>query len=164
MAGAECQRVLERDLPGRRELLHPLVGNRLARTPTVDSPDYAAVVRERERMERGAASLFDGVDLLALPGALLTPPPVRDVERMERYVEVNTALLRPTCPIGMLGLCAVTLPVGLDDQGMPVGLQLVGPGGRDPELLGLALAAERTLGTAEGRLGEVPRGGRRDRR
>ncbi len=46
----------------------------------------------------------------------------------------------------MLGLCAVTLPVGLDAAGMPVGLQLVAPGGQDELALAAALSAERALG------------------
>ena len=53
----------------------------------------------------------------------------------------------------MLGLCAVTIPVGLDDEGMPVGLQLVGAAGADEALLAAALAIERALGTARERLG-----------
>ena len=48
---------------------------------------------------------------------------------------------------------AVTLPVGRDEAGMPVGLQLVAPGGRDEALLGAALAVERVLGSVEERLG-----------
>jgi aspartyl-tRNA(Asn)/glutamyl-tRNA(Gln) amidotransferase subunit A len=60
----------------------------------------------------------------------------------------------------VLGLTALTLPVGLDLAGMPVGLQLVAPRGRDDRLLGIALAAERVLGTAAERLGSPPAWGR----
>jgi aspartyl-tRNA(Asn)/glutamyl-tRNA(Gln) amidotransferase subunit A len=47
----------------------------------------------------------------------------------------------------MLDLCAVTLPVGLDGRGMPVGLQIVAPRGHDELALGAALRVERALGT-----------------
>jgi aspartyl-tRNA(Asn)/glutamyl-tRNA(Gln) amidotransferase subunit A len=56
----------------------------------------------------------------------------------------------------MLGLCAVTLPVGLDEADMPVGLQLVAQAGHDEMLLAAALAVERALGTAEQQLGRPP--------
>jgi Asp-tRNA(Asn)/Glu-tRNA(Gln) amidotransferase A subunit family amidase len=39
---------------------------------------------------------------------------------------------------------------------MPVGLQLVGRGGEDEALLGIALAAERVLGTAREQIGVAP--------
>ena len=79
-----------------------------------------------------------------------------DVSELDRYVEVNLAALAPTSPASLLGLCAVTLPIGLDETGMPVGLQLVAPAHRDEELLAVALAAERVLGTAPERLGTPP--------
>lgn len=145
--GAECKAFLERDLPGWMEILHPTVGTRLAPVPPMTSPSYAAAMDERSRMEGAAAGLFREVDVLALPTTLMTPPPVAEMDRLERYVEVNKEALRPTCWVGMLGLCAVTLPVGLDDAGMPVGLQLVGPRDADVAVLGAALAAERVLGT-----------------
>ena len=104
-----------------------------------------------------AHTLFDNIDLCALPTAIITPPAVTDLDEMDAYVETNAALLRPTCPISMLGLCAVTIPVGLDSAGMPVGLQLVAPGGRDELVLEAALAAETVLGSARERLG-VPAG------
>ena len=69
---------------------------------------------------------------------------------------MNYATLRPTCPINLLELCAVSVPVGLDPFGMPVGLQVVGRNGQDDVLLRVALAIERTLGTAEERMGTPP--------
>ena len=156
MAGAECRDFLDRDLPGWLERLHPLVGSRLAGVPSRSSEAYAEAVQERERLMALAPLLFGDCDVLALPTAVLTPPPVEELEPMERYLEVNAATLRPTCPVSMLGLCAVTVPVGLDRAGMPVGLQLVARGGADEMALAAALAAERVLGEPLRRLGAAP--------
>jgi aspartyl-tRNA(Asn)/glutamyl-tRNA(Gln) amidotransferase subunit A len=144
--GAELKDFLARELPGWMEILHPIVRNRLEPVPPMAAASYRHAMEERARLVARAGSLFDGVDVLAIPTAILTPPPVAEVEPLERYLATNRALLTPTCPIGMLGLCAVSLPVGLDRAGMPVGLQLVGKAGADAELLGVALAAERVLG------------------
>lgn len=154
--GAECQQMLARELPGWREILDPIVARRLETVPPVTSASYAAAMEERVRMADSAEALFEDADVLALPAALITPPPVSEMGDLDRYIETNHAALRPTCPVGMLGLCAVTLPVGLDDAGMPVGLQLVGRAGQDHALLAMALAAERVLGTGAERLGVPP--------
>jgi len=156
MAGAECRDFLERELPGWLELLHPLVGSRLEGLPSVSEAQYAAALAHRERLVAATADLFRDVEVLALPTAILTPPCVSDLETMERYLEVNAATLRPTCPVSMLGLCAVSVPVGLDRSGMPVGLQLVAPGGEDERALAAALAVERALGDPLHRLGAPP--------
>jgi len=156
IAGAECRAFLERDLPGWLEILDPLVGARLAGAPGRDSERYADSVTERARLMARAERLFEGADLLVLPTAIITPPFVSDLQDLDRYVETNTAALRPTCPASMLGLCAVTLPVGLDEADMPVGLQLVAQAGHDEMLLAAAVAVERALGTAEQQLGRPP--------
>lgn len=156
IAGAECLAFLKRDLPGWLDILHPTVGERLLGSPSLASERYSASITERESMMTTTGTLFEEADVLVLPTAIITPPKVSDLGDFDRYVETNVAALRPTCPISILGLCALTIPVGLDNAGMPVGLQLVAPGGRDEALLGAALAVERVLGTARERLGVPP--------
>jgi Asp-tRNA(Asn)/Glu-tRNA(Gln) amidotransferase A subunit family amidase len=55
-----------------------------------------------------------------------------------------------------LELCAITLPVGQDKAGMPVGLQLIAPSWAEEKLFAIALAVERVLGTATERFGTPP--------
>jgi aspartyl-tRNA(Asn)/glutamyl-tRNA(Gln) amidotransferase subunit A len=158
IAGVECLAFLERDLPGWLEILHPIVGKRIAAAAAHTQEAYRQALSRRESLAAAAAGLFDGIDVLALPTAIVTPPPVEELEDLGRYVDTNAAALRPTCPVSILGLCAVTVPVGLDRTGMPVGLQLVGPDGQDERVLAAALAVERALGTAAERLGMPPEG------
>ena len=156
IAGAECLAFLHRDLPGWLEILHPTVGQRLAGSPSLESQRYAQSMAERQRLMARVDTLFAEADVLVLPTVIITPPPISELDDLDRYVETNAAALGATCPASLLGLCAVTIPVGLDQLGMPVGLQLVARGGRDELLLGVALAAERVLGTARDRLGAPP--------
>jgi len=157
IAGAECMAFLKRDLPEWLDLLHPTVGSRLATAPGLDSDLYRTSVATRAALMSQADALFDKADVVALPASMATPAPVSELGDLERYGKTNATALRPTCPISMLGLCAITLPVGLDDAGMPVGLQLVAPSGQDEALLGAALAVERVLGPASKTLGRPPR-------
>ena len=156
IGGTECRAFLERELPGWLETLHPIVGSRLANATSEEDPSYHEVIGEQRRMAASAHTLFEHADVLALPGNLITPPPVAELADLERYLKVNGRTLRPTCPANLLELCAVTIPIGLDSSGMPVGLQLVARGGDDEGLLGVALAAERVLGTCVDRLGQPP--------
>lgn len=145
--GAELIRFLDGSLPGRRELLSPLVASRFGDTPAVGSDRYRVSIAKLRRLAGRADELFASADLLVLPTHLSTPPPVAGLASdLDRYVEVNAACLRPTCAASVLGLTAITLPCGLDDAGMPVGLQLVGRSGHDVELLAAAVAAESVLG------------------
>jgi aspartyl-tRNA(Asn)/glutamyl-tRNA(Gln) amidotransferase subunit A len=147
ITGAECRAFLERDLPGWMEILHPTVGRRLAAATSKSADRYAASMTRRRSLVGRAGELFEKVDVLALPTAMVTPPPVAELGGMKRYLETNGTALRPTCPVSMLDLCAVTLPVGLDGAGMPVGFQIVAPGGDDELALAAALRVERALET-----------------
>jgi len=50
------------------------------------------------------------------------------------------------------------VPVGLDEAGMPVGLQVVCREGDDATALGVARAIENVIGTPRERLGVSPMG------
>ena len=63
---------------------------------------------------------------------------------------------RNTCPANFFGWCAITLPIGFDAENMPVGLQMIAPGGSEETLLAAAMAAERILGDVRNRLGSPP--------
>jgi aspartyl-tRNA(Asn)/glutamyl-tRNA(Gln) amidotransferase subunit A len=156
IAGAECLAFLEKDLPGWLDILHPTVGERLAGSPVFGSEAYARSLEVRRSLMARVDTLFADADVLVLPTVLISPPIVSELDDLDRYVENNGAALAATSPISMLGLCAITIPVGLDRLGMPVGLQFVAPGGQDEALLSAALAAERVLGTARDRLGTPP--------
>lgn len=160
IAGAECLAFLRRELPDWPAILHPTVGSRLEKAEPLTSTSYASAMAARWTMVARAPRLFEGADVLALPTSVVTPPSVDELDDLPRYLETNAAALRPTCPVSMLGGCAVTIPVGKDAAGMPVGLQLVAPGGADEALLGAALSAERVLGTCVERLGTPPIPGR----
>ena len=54
-----------------------------------------------------------------------------------------------TVPPSLAGLPAVSVPAGLSREGLPVGMQLVGPSGSEPLLLAAARAVERGTGPLE---------------
>ncbi len=153
LAGAECRAFLQEELDEWIPLLHPVVGDRIRRAPELGSAEYREALAERERIRGEAGELFRDVSVWVLPSTTFSPPPLEEVAEGQAYGTVNRAALRPTCSASVMDLPAITLPVGLDPHGMPVGLQLLGPRGSDEELLRVALMAERILGRSDRRLG-----------
>jgi aspartyl-tRNA(Asn)/glutamyl-tRNA(Gln) amidotransferase subunit A len=156
IAGAECMDFLKRDLPEWIDILDPIVGSRLAHAPELGGDQYRSSVARRAQLMSRTNALFAEADVLALPASMATPAPLAELADLGAYGAANVTALRPTCPASMLGLCAITLPVGLDASGMPVGLQFVAPRGHDEALLGAALAVERALGPATDLIGRPP--------
>ena len=150
---------LERDLPGWTPILDPTVGKRLESARDVSAVDYVAVLRLRLRLSATLHARLDAerIDLLATPTLPITPPPLSTLAELDVYRATNRDMLSGTGPASMLNMCAVSLPAGLDEHGMPVGLQLIGRTGSDHALLARAAAVESVLGTNVERLGVPPR-------
>lgn len=145
IVAAEGHAFVASRLPHHREILDPRVAARLEGAPALDSPAYRRDRAALDALAARAPALFDDADVLAWPTHLHPPPAVDELTDLNRYLAVNRGLLRPTCPVNALGLCALTVPVGFDPRGLPVGLQLVAPGGADESLLAAGLGLEAVL-------------------
>lgn len=150
---------LQRELPDWIPLLDPIIGTRLEAAGGVPALEYIAAHQHRRRLSAGlhARLAAERIDLLAAPTLPISPPPLAALSRLDAYRKANRAMLSGTCPASMLDMCAISLPVGLDGEGMPVGLQLMGPSGGDRGLLAQVAAAEGVLGTSLARLGTPPK-------
>lgn len=156
LAAVELAAFLRMDLPDWVESLDPIVRARVDAADTIPSWDYVQRRTQFARMTEDTAQAIQGYDALITPTLACTPPAVDSVQEAKPYAKANLRALRNTSIGNCLGLCAVTLPVGLDAARMPVGLQLMAAPGRDAALLGISLAVERVLGQAQERLGTPP--------
>jgi amidase len=145
---------LPRDLErGRRELKDTVVWNieqGLKLTPT----DLERAARIKAALDRRVAAFFAEHDFLALPTVQVLPFPVEsEWPRAVAGVPMQTYVdWMATCyAISCLGTPAISVPCGFSPDGLPVGLQLVGPPNRDLELLELARAFETATRHAERR-------------
>lgn len=150
---------LQRELPDWIPLLDPIIGTRLEAAGGVPALEYIAAHQHRRRLSADLHARLDAerIHLLAAPTLPISPPPLAALARLDAYRKANRAMLSGTCSASMLDMCAISLPAGLDGEGMPVGLQLMGPSGTDLELLARAAAVEGVLGTNLTRLGTPPR-------
>jgi aspartyl-tRNA(Asn)/glutamyl-tRNA(Gln) amidotransferase subunit A len=154
---AECEQFVRLELPEIRPHLSPSTRRILAEGAALRSEEVLARQRRFGHLLGRAATVFDEVDLVACPTVPLTSPSLTRLADYEAYRTVNSTALLNTVVVNLLGLCALTLPAGVDGRGLPVGLQLIAPAGAEARLLAAALAIERRLGTPSQRLGVPPR-------
>lgn len=148
IVSAELYSFLRTSLPDWLETLDPDVRLRMERGRALEAWEF--LHRKQRYAELGAAAgaALSQVDALLFPTVALTPPPISDLTDPEVYRLTNMAMVRNTCAVNFLGLCAITIPAGYDAAGMPVGLQLVGPPMSEPRLLAIARLIERLLDRA----------------
>jgi amidase len=90
---------------------------------------------------RRTTRLFEQVDVLVLPSAQLWPFDI-DLTYPEqiagRAMDTYHRWMQVVVPAGLIGLPVVNVPVGFGANGLPAGIQLIGPRGSDGALLQLA--------------------------
>jgi aspartyl-tRNA(Asn)/glutamyl-tRNA(Gln) amidotransferase subunit A len=156
VSAIELRSFLDRELPDWLEQLDPVMAPAVHGAETLSAREYLARLGRLRALAGRASPRFDGIDVIATPTLCIAPPILAEIGDPEAYLAANRRIVRNTVAVNYLGLCAITLPVGLDRAGMPVGLQLIAPAWAEEKLLAVALAAERALGTAAERLGVPP--------
>ncbi len=124
-----------------------------------DGARHADNLARMAAARREAAARFDGFDALALPVTGLCAfrhlAPSSDRAGVRDYAQrfdtaagplfYFDALTRFTVPVTLLGWPVVTLPIGRDANGIPLGVQVVGKPGRERVLLDLCATIETRL-------------------
>lgn len=111
---------------------------------------YEQAMRTRARLQAAYAEYFAAhrLDAMAFPTAILPARPIGEDDMVELNGErVPTFLtyIRNTDPGSNAAIPGISLPVGLTEAGLPVGLELDGPAHSDRRLIALAAAVERVL-------------------
>jgi aspartyl-tRNA(Asn)/glutamyl-tRNA(Gln) amidotransferase subunit A len=113
-------------------------------------PAAATVQSQRLRtlMRWRLAGLFEEVDVIAWPTVPAPAPPLETpmVELPSGPSGADQANVRGAALANLTGIPAISMPVGLSEEGLPIALQLQGSWGRDELLLDAAEALERANG------------------
>jgi aspartyl-tRNA(Asn)/glutamyl-tRNA(Gln) amidotransferase subunit A len=121
--------------PSRREEYGADVAARIERAQTVTVEEYVEATATRERIRAGFARIFAVADILLTP-IHGEPPEPRGVGAQS----FRDAVLPFTVPQDLAGLPSAAVPVGFDELGMPVGVQLTGPAHSEGRVLATAEA------------------------
>jgi aspartyl-tRNA(Asn)/glutamyl-tRNA(Gln) amidotransferase subunit A len=156
VAVAEFDAFVAHELPDWRGIVRPAVAALADRGAQASARQYLADRRRHAALARQAADRFGDLTVIAMPTVPVPPPRLDSPLAPDEARQTHLAMLRNSCVANCLRLCAVTLPVGLDRQGLPVGMELLGRHGGEERLLAAALAVERALGTGSERIGTPP--------
>jgi len=137
------------DDPAFRDLLKPEARWEVEQGYGISAYDVAAASAVRTAWYHAARRLFERYDYLVLPSAQVFPFPVeipwpkeiagRTMDTYHRWMEV-------VIPVTMSGCPAISVPVGFDGRGLPMGMQIVAPNRGELSLLGIAGAYEAATG------------------
>ncbi|WP_216204553.1 amidase [Amycolatopsis aidingensis] len=95
----------------------------------ITAGDYLRAQRARTLMRQAWARLLDEVDVIAAPTVPMTAVPanLETITWSDGTVEsVSDAYVRLCAPANLTGIPSLSLPVGHDPAGMPIGMQLLG--------------------------------------
>jgi aspartyl-tRNA(Asn)/glutamyl-tRNA(Gln) amidotransferase subunit A len=111
----------------------------------VSAADYLKAEQLRTVMMQEFRDLFDQVDVILTPTEPLTAwrKGVKTIDVAGVPENVLAASWRLTYPFNLTGLPAITVPCGFDEEGMPIGLQIVGRPFDEARVLQVAAHYER---------------------
>ncbi|RWA85057.1 amidase [Mesorhizobium sp.] len=147
-ASSGCGLKAHYDDPEKRKLLKPEAVWEVEQAIRLTAPQFHAATVRRSLWHRTLLSLFERFDLIVLPTAQVFPFDVathwpreiagRAMDSYHRWMQVSAFATLGACP-------ALNVPVGFDDEGRPMGMQLIGRPRGDLAVLKAGAAYEATL-------------------
>ena len=109
------------------------------------SAEYGRAVAQLQALARRIVSAWADVDVLITPTLALPPVPIGWQEAVQDPIEQllrNTEFTPFTAVANLTGQPAMSLPLRWSDDGVPIGVQAIGPPAGDALLLQLAAQIE----------------------
>ncbi|MCU0828624.1 MAG: amidase [Tabrizicola sp.] len=145
MLNAGAKRVLAED-PAKRALTKPETIWEIEQGLGLSAQAVYEASVIRSRWHAHAARLFERYDAVVLPSAQVWPFPAdwrwpeeilgRKMDTYHRWMEV-------VVPASLIGLPALSVPVGFGPEGLPMGMQIIGRSGDDMGILAIGQAWHR---------------------
>ncbi|WP_156640249.1 amidase [Bosea sp. PAMC 26642] len=134
-----------RDTP---ELVGPNVRANVEEGLRYNALDITRALKQQTVLYKNWQRFFGGYDVILTPAVTLSPRPWSELYPAEidgKPTRTYFHWLAMAYAVTNVGHPAISLPVGLDRNGMPFGLQIVGPRGGDAKVLAVAAALESLL-------------------
>ena len=136
MFGAEALAAHAGRFPEHAGRYGPRTRSRFESYPRIDAASVARGYQARDRLKGRMAALFRQVDLILLPGLGKLLPKWDEIDAMfDNHDDARKILLRFNSPFNLTGVPTISLPAGFTPDGLPIGVQLVGPALSEPALI-----------------------------
>ena len=126
---AEAGSLHEDAFPAHADLYGADLRHVLLTAAGVSALEYLAALRGRVHIQRDLEAAFATADVLVTPCAVAAAPLAADMvmEVGDRRYPWREVAGRTTAIFNLAGAPAISLPIGLDDRGLPMGMQIVAP-------------------------------------
>lgn len=143
--GYEAYRIHEQ-WADKHELYTPYVRERLTAAADIGEAEYLAALTAAARLRDELDRVLETVDVLLLPGVPFPAPPAYEEQVLVegQWEDRDTGLCRNMGFANLTGHPALAVPADLED-GLPVGVQLVGSHGADLTLIAVGRTLESLL-------------------
>ena len=135
---AERYQAIRSFIEAQPQALHPVTRTIIEKGAQISALDTFAALYRRKELERQTRPVWDGIDCMVTP----TASTIYTIAAVEADpIRLNSNLGHYTNHVNLLDLAAVAVPTGFMSQamaGMPWGVTLVAPAGKDLPLLMLA--------------------------
>jgi amidase len=127
--------------PARAKEYGPALAGMLELGRAKPVAEVAETLIAREVFANGLATIFRDVDLLMIPVTPAGAPTKEEVRNLSgTFLE---EFIKYTAPFNLSGYPTITVPAGEDRNGMPIGMQFVGPPLSEPLLCRAGAAFQR---------------------
>ncbi len=138
------------------ERLEPLTRQMYDVSGALSATDYLGALDWLHRYARGIVSMWSEIDVLLTPTLALQPVEIGALRPKEGEPPIqmllNSAAFVPFTPVwNVTGQPAISLPLHQSEEGLPVGVQLVGPPAGEELLLSLSAQIEQARPWADRR-------------
>jgi len=104
----------------------------------ISAMNYIHARRFQSDMIKVLQKLFGIIDVLVTPTTAIIAPSFASMEAVKKSLEVRQLLLRNVIPFNLIGFPALNIPLGLDKNNIPFGLQIVGKPNCEDKILSFA--------------------------
>src|SRR5439155_843689 len=124
------------------ELYDPETLRRIRSGAAVTEAEYRLALENLRNTRAQMAEEFREIDILVTPTTPIPAPRISDLLKDPALLRpAELILLRNTRPVNVWGLPAISVPCGTTSQGLPIGIQLIGPPGGESKVLQAAYEA-----------------------
>ena len=141
---AEACSVNDKWLHHNFDQLDPIVSKRMINGVKVSATEYINLAKKWKVLQSEAIDALDHIDGLIVPTTCIPSHPVDYIDKdIDTYFQYNLLYLRNTTIGNILNLCAISLPCGFTNTGLPIGVMIYGKPYQEDVILRIGYAFQK---------------------